>query len=956
VSATSVQVQRIEPTGAGALQVQTVSTALFSTAGAPAGSSVSAVQTVTVTATDGASALAGQLELSYSGVVIGGALTAPFTSTSVAETQLNGIAAVAALGGVTVAVVSSTTASTVLSVTFGGANAGDVLTLGAAAKASSSPNFGVAVVVAQRGSVNEAQRITAVSVLAASSNPATAGTFALSFAGEATVAMPCGASAAHVKAALEQLSTVHGAVDVALVDNGVTTTAGLSGLPTSAPTQAPTSSIEVGGAPGNMPFEHVAPTKQPTMPSPTAAPTQSFQVRQWSWDIMFHETSGDLDLVVGLPASSEAQFFGAAASARYGHNNCGVHSVSSIREGSSLRLGGTFDVSFGGSSVTVAYDASAAVLEAQLALLPLTVPVVSVVAVDTAAAVDAAAPASHGRAWAVTFQRAVGGADIAALGVDASALTGTGATASISATVSASANLSGGFTLTWDGVTTPTLAVTASAADVQTQLRALTGLGGVIVTSVVDDDHSTRKWDVPTTALGTPFSRWGASRWDVTFAGHVGVVPAALLSGTADIAGQSVVVREVVPATTRTIQELRLSATSPLAGSFTIAFRGYVTTELVWSAMASEVESALEALPTIGDVIVTRSDVRPELGHYGYQWQVTFIDVAGTVPLLAPSAFDAFGTRLLYDAVTNGASVQVACVTTAWGTSAALGGSFTLSLAMQSHEDPTSAATYTTAPLAFDASAAAVETALELIPGIDAVSVTALTPADAGGVSILEDANNERAWHVVFDAPKGPQSTLSVDAALLTGSQAQVVVTRTTAGAAATLQLVTLTIDTSLNAAAAEGYVQCNLGAASVSAFIFANASAEVFRRTVRAAIAATAAQYLGVGDDGSSLHVNRTALTAGTVTWVVEFVGYAGDAPLLTCTTASSGLTVAVTKVRAGSAVPLGGTFRLQVGTYWTSATNAATAPAADVDAALEAAATLAGVNSDGHHYSVSS
>ena len=52
------------------------------TAGAPAGSSVSAVQTVTVTATDGASALAGQLELSYSGVVIGGALTAPFTSTS----------------------------------------------------------------------------------------------------------------------------------------------------------------------------------------------------------------------------------------------------------------------------------------------------------------------------------------------------------------------------------------------------------------------------------------------------------------------------------------------------------------------------------------------------------------------------------------------------------------------------------------------------------------------------------------------------------------------------------------------------------------------------------------------------------------------------------------------------------------------------------------------------------
>jgi hypothetical protein len=31
-----------------------------------------------------------------------------------------------------------------------------------------------------------------------------------------------------------------------------------------------------------MRFEHVAPTKQPTMPSPTAAPTQSFQVRQWS--------------------------------------------------------------------------------------------------------------------------------------------------------------------------------------------------------------------------------------------------------------------------------------------------------------------------------------------------------------------------------------------------------------------------------------------------------------------------------------------------------------------------------------------------------------------------------------------------------------------------------------------------------------------------------------------------
>jgi len=154
---------------------------------------------------------------------------------------------------------------------------------------------------------------------------------------------------------------------------------------------------------------------------------------------------------------------------------------------------------------------------------------------------------------------------------------------------------------------------------------------------------------------------------------------------------------------------------APLAGTFSLAFRGYATGQLASNAAAADVQAALAALPSVGaNVSVSRAPSAAYPGAGAFYWLVTFADAvaAGDVPALV-----ADGSGLLG----NGAAVRVCVNGAACGEGAAavtvrgnqLGGTFVLALG--GHATP---------PLAFDAGGPGAGTA-----GLNANSTVLVSPA-----------------------------------------------------------------------------------------------------------------------------------------------------------------------------------------------------------------------------------
>jgi len=80
---------------------------------------------------------------------------------------------------------------------------------------------------------------------------------------------------------------------------------------------------------------------------------------------------------------------------------------------------------------------------------------------------------------------------------------------------------------------------------------------------------------------------------------------------------------------------------SVLSGEFTLEFDGQRTGYLSYDISAANLEAALDALSTVGDVDVSRSNV-DENG--GYTWSVTFLSNLGDVSELIPDGLDIVGT------------------------------------------------------------------------------------------------------------------------------------------------------------------------------------------------------------------------------------------------------------------------------------------------------------------------
>lgn len=258
--------------------------------------------------------------------------------------------------------------------------------------------------------------------------------------------------------------------------------------------------------------------------------------------------------------------------------------------------GGTFTLAFGGDATTaLAWDTNEFMIKKALEALP-ALPLVRV----TPEPSHEAATMWGGAAWKVTFMGGLG--DLPLLGADASSLITGPATVAASVTVAPArdGNAAGGtFTLSYDGEETGALAADATAAEVEAELDALPGTGGV--------------W-VEREDLGDGVV------WTVTFDDSVPegsrerlLVDESLLTGS----GVDSRVTTVV------------DGTQPVAGSFTVAVGGAWTEPIPANATAAKMEAAVAAVASVvpGSVSVRRVDDQPgkKFGSwYPHQWILTF--------------------------------------------------------------------------------------------------------------------------------------------------------------------------------------------------------------------------------------------------------------------------------------------------------------------------------------------
>jgi len=352
--------------------------------------------------------------------------------------------------------------------------------------------------------------------------------------------------------------------------------------------------------------------------------------------------------------------------------------------------GGTFTLSVDGQTTTdIAFNASRADVEAALEALS---------NVD-----DVNVFGDGSSTWQVEFVGTLSEAEVALMTIDAAnlipastpavntTLEGSGGQ-NEQQTVSLHAGVIGGtFTLTFDGETTAPIQFDASGLAVETALEALSTIDDVAVTG----------------NIGGP--------WSVEFVADAlrdKDVDEMTIDGTnLTPAGTPTVITTVAGSSGQNEQQSVDLPRGAIGGTFTLDFEGQTTAPIAFDAMAVDVEAALEALANVDDVDVT--------GNAGGPWVIDF--VGDLVRDKSISQMTADGANLQLgawidtlehgDAAAPQSERQVVTLPAAMN-----GGTFTLTF-----DDGTTAAT--TANIDFDATAAEVEAALELLPNIDNVTV-----------------------------------------------------------------------------------------------------------------------------------------------------------------------------------------------------------------------------------------
>ncbi|GLE03447.1 hypothetical protein PINS_up012349 [Pythium insidiosum] len=282
--------------------------------------------------------------------------------------------------------------------------------------------------------------------------------------------------------------------------------------------------------------------------------------------------------------------------------------------------------------------------------------------------------------------------------------------------------IGGSFDLTVAGAGTITVPVATTAAQLEALLEGLPLLDDVSVASQSADYGASS----------------GLRTWLITFNEILGSALDVTLASKSALTGNAADVR------IKQVKPVGLS----LGGSFVLNFLGDTTVSLPFDIEPVALKRELENLRSIVEV-----DVQKEERFNGNRWTVSFTKNLGNLPLL--------------DALPIAYEIQ--SVETVGGAPTPLDGTFRLAF----RDD-------VTAPIACDASDAALKAALEALPAVGGrVDVTRTDRLDAG---------NRFRWLVTFRSLRGDVGNLAVaDTSTLSGSGAGVTVTEVQPGNAQSL-------------------------------------------------------------------------------------------------------------------------------------------------------------------------
>jgi hypothetical protein len=542
------------------------------------------------------------------------------------------------------------------------------------------------------------------------------------------------------------------------------------------------------------------------------------------------------------------------------------------------QLDGTFSLSIGQSSTSnIPYDVNATELGGKLSELPgLTADALQI----TRSSVDG----QRGYSWSITFLLYDG--DVPNIVVDSSAISGIGKQVVMSELTKGN-TLNGSFAIIYGAHTTTPIPYNASANAVKLALQSLPSVGSVAVDRTMINNHGLFTWRVQfmTNAGDLPFMTVDAT--------NLGGCTSSV-AVTETVKGNTT--REVQTLTTTgamvtsTIQEIQTVTDDNLGGTFNLTIGSNTTTNLAFDADSATVKAALEALPSIpvGSLAVNKTS-----GVGGAAtWLVTFQKDLGNIPEMAvQSSLTGTSSNVTTRVVQDGVSYANP-----------LGGVFTITY--QDVNDNIA----TTTDLPHDATAQQVEDALIALYNLGTVQVSRIGP----------DYNDAFTWSVTFLTEGGNLFLMRVNATRLTGTSAAIRVTQTVAGSPMVDGSFTLSLR------------------GGTTGPIPHNATTSEMREALEASSSIDSVAVSRSGHDGN-----------GGYKWTVTFVGAAvvGDIPLLTADTTNLkgvGTSVTINEATPGSPLLAGS---LSVEFRNKSAQFQYNASATDVQRALEGLATVGSV-----------
>lgn len=305
----------------------------------------------------------------------------------------------------------------------------------------------------------------------------------------------------------------------------------------------------------------------------------------------------------------------------------------------------------------------------------------------------------------------------------------------------------GTFTLTYDDQTTGAIAYNASAATV---LAALEALSNISVGEIACSGGALPTTDIYITFIGNLKTKKPLS------------LTANGASLTNDVAASVAETNKGVAAVNE-VQRITITGT-PTGGDFTIEYDGQVTGTIAWNAAAADVKTALELLSNIDQVACTGGPFPGSTVDVEFQTTLAATDVelmiADGSGLTGGSSPDAAITEQTKGVTAENETQTITLIDEATPNA----GTFTLQFG-----------SYTSDPIAYNATAAVVKEALEHLPTIDDNDITATGGPFPTTDIVVEFGGSHAATDV---------SALVVDDTNLTGPSADAVLTEDTAASA----------------------------------------------------------------------------------------------------------------------------------------------------------------------------